>query len=69
MLPMGSVGSVIGVSYAPGVTGRLGKLAPAVGFEPTTWRLTAARSTTELRRNEAAVVPAAMRPSRPRRAV
>ena len=25
-------------------------LAPAVGFEPTTWRLTAARSTTELRR-------------------
>ena len=26
-------------------------LAPAVGFEPTTWRLTAARSTTELRRN------------------
>ena len=29
-----------------------GKLAPAVGFEPTTWRLTAARSTTELRRTE-----------------
>ena len=28
-----------------------GKLAPAVGFEPTTMRLTAARSTTELRRN------------------
>ena len=27
-------------------------LAPAVGFEPTTWRLTAARSTTELRRND-----------------
>src|SRR3990170_6708115 len=28
-------------------------LAPAVGLEPTTKRLTAARSTTELRRNEA----------------
>src|SRR4051812_16712077 len=28
------------------------ELAPAVGFEPTTWRLTAARSTTELRRSE-----------------
>ena len=28
-----------------------GELAPAVGFEPTTKRLTAARSTTELRRN------------------
>ena len=28
------------------------KLAPAVGFEPTTKRLTAARSTTELRRSE-----------------
>ena len=27
------------------------KVAPAVGFEPTTKRLTAARSTTELRRN------------------
>src|SRR5439155_11074352 len=27
------------------------KLAPAVGFEPTTKRLTAARSTTELRRS------------------
>ena len=31
-------------------------MAPAVGFEPTTWRLTAARSTTELRRNEDAGV-------------
>jgi diguanylate cyclase (GGDEF)-like protein/PAS domain S-box-containing protein len=30
---------------------RLEKLAPAVGLEPTTKRLTAARSTTELRRN------------------
>ena len=28
------------------------QLAPAVGFEPTTKRLTAARSTTELRRSE-----------------
>lgn len=28
-------------------------MAPAVGFEPTTKRLTAARSTTELRRSEA----------------
>ena len=28
------------------------RMAPAVGFEPTTWRLTAARSTTELRRSE-----------------
>src|SRR5688572_1082643 len=28
-----------------------GEVAPAVGFEPTTKRLTAARSTTELRRN------------------
>ena len=28
------------------------KMAPAVGFEPTTKRLTAARSTTELRRSE-----------------
>ena len=27
------------------------RVAPAVGFEPTTKRLTAARSTTELRRN------------------
>src|SRR5262245_12784366 len=27
-------------------------MAPAVGFEPTTKRLTAARSTTELRRSE-----------------
>ena len=35
-------------------------MAPAVGFEPTTKRLTAARSTTELRRNgvRAAVAPA-----------
>ena len=31
-----------------------GKVAPAVGFEPTTKRLTAARSTTELRRNGSA---------------
>ena len=30
-------------------------LAPAVGFEPTTKRLTAARSTTELRRSEGTV--------------
>ena len=30
------------------------ELAPAVGFEPTTKRLTAARSTTELRRSEGA---------------
>src|SRR5439155_4421513 len=30
------------------------RVAPAVGFEPTTMRLTAARSTTELRRNRAA---------------
>jgi hypothetical protein len=27
-------------------------MAPTVGFEPTTKRLTAARSTTELRRND-----------------
>ena len=32
--------------------GRANGVAPAVGFEPTTWRLTAARSTTELRRSE-----------------
>ena len=31
----------------------LGRVAPAVGFEPTTLRLTAERSTTELRRNGA----------------
>ena len=31
---------------------RLKTLAPAVGLEPTTKRLTAARSTTELRRSE-----------------
>ena len=31
---------------------RTGELAPAVGLEPTTKRLTAARSTTELRRSE-----------------
>src|SRR5690242_12613522 len=30
------------------------RVAPAVGFEPTTKRLTAARSTTELRRSEGA---------------
>ena len=30
----------------------VGRLAPAVGLEPTTKRLTAARSTTELRRND-----------------
>ena len=41
--------------------GRRG-VAPAVGFEPTTWRLTAARSTTELRRNGSR----ASRPHRPR---
>src|SRR5262245_31711700 len=38
-----------------------GGLAPAVGFEPTTKRLTAARSTTELRRNEVAISAARRR--------
>ena len=41
------------------------KLAPAVGLEPTTKRLTAARSTTELRRSEDRR-GAIARPSRPR---
>ena len=44
-----------GQSYVPSCakhsTTRPERLAPAVGFEPTTKRLTAARSTTELRRN------------------
>jgi hypothetical protein len=48
------------VAYLPGsgrASGRLPgvavlKVAPAVGLEPTTKRLTAARSTTELRRSE-----------------
>ena len=41
-------------------------MAPAVGFEPTTKRLTAARSTTELRRNgmRAAEAPAGPSASR-----
>ena len=38
------------------------KMAPAVGFEPTTWRLTAARSTTELRRSEGPRAAARGRP-------
>src|SRR5579884_1772835 len=35
----------------PAVTENGGKVAPAAGFEPATMRLTAARSTTELRRS------------------
>ena len=41
-----------GAGHHPTLDGvRRWELAPAVGFEPTTKRLTAARSTTELRRN------------------
>jgi hypothetical protein len=43
-----------------------GVLAPAVGFEPTTKRLTAARSTTELRRSEVTVGETIRAPSRRR---
>ena len=41
---------------AIGSTAQGRKLAPAVGLEPTTKRLTAARSTTELRRSASALV-------------
>ena len=40
-----------GAENLEAITEPLGGVAPAVGLEPTTKRLTAARSTTELRRN------------------
>ena len=39
------------VTTEEAIAARSNQVAPAVGFEPTTKRLTAARSTTELRRN------------------
>ena len=46
---------------------RAGRLAPAVGFEPTTKRLTVTRSTTELRRSEGPTGPARPRVGAPSR--
>lgn len=49
--PVTLVGGMVNSTPHDSRWGRSKQVAPAVGFEPTTKRLTAARSTTELRRN------------------